>query len=156
MQTAVTIENDTELQRVLDRISSLMDAPADSPEDAELIELVEVSQEYQRGRFDIGKPDPAAVIEYALDSGRASLPDMIDIFGSRAALVDFITRKTPMDADTAATISKRYHYSVERLTAPFDGEQGWYDVLPGDEPWRQELKDATAGADAIADRAALT
>ena len=142
MQATVTIENDTELFRVLDRIDSLMDARPNSPEEDELRELVKVAVEYQDIHYPIPKPDPAAVIKYALDSGRASLPDMVDIFGSRAALVNFITRKTPMDAEVAATISERYHYSVERLTAPFDGEEGWYDVLPGDEPWRQELKDA--------------
>ena len=146
MDTTLTAD---EHRAALERVNELMDAKAGTPEFEELKRLAKLVSEYEHIHYPIPEPDPAAVIEYALDSGRATLPDMIDIFGSRAALVDFITRKTPMDAEVAATISERYHYSVERLTAPFDGEQGWYDVLPGDEPWRQELKDA-ATADSIA------
>ena len=146
MLATVTIENDTDLFRVLDRIDSLMDARAGTPEATELMALIEVAREYQDIHYPIPKPDPAAVIEYALDSGRATLPDMIDIFGSCTALADFLTRKTPMDADTAAIVSERYHYSIELLTAPFTEPEGWYEVLPGDEPWMQELKDAATAS----------
>ena len=149
MQSTVTIENDTDLQRVLDRISSLMEARSSTAEEAELIELLEVSQDYQRGRFDIGKPDPAAVLKYALDSERTSLQDMIDIFGSRNALVNVLTRRAPVEPETAAALHERLGLSMERLTAPFDSPPGWFSVLPGDMPWRKELKDAaTAGTQA--------
>ena len=143
MDTTLTAD---EHRAALERVNELMDAKAGTPEFEELKRLAKLVSEYEQIHYPIPEPDPAAVIEYALDSGRASLPDMIGIFGSRAALADFLTRKTPMDAETAATISERYHYSVKRLTAPFDGEQGWYDVLPGDEPWRQELKDSATAS----------
>lgn len=142
MQSTVTIENDAELHRVLERISPLMDARAGTPEATELMALVEAARQYQDHHYPIPKPDPSAVIKYALDSGRASLRDMVDIFGSRTALVNVLTRREAMDQETAATLHERYGYSIELLTAPFDSPPGWFTSDPDDMPWRQELKDA--------------
>ena len=146
MLTYQTIQNEAQYQAAVARISELMDAEEGTPEIEELRRLGRATHEYGEIHYSIGKPDPAAVLKYTLDSERTSLQDMIDIFGSRTALVNVLTRRAPVEPETAATLHERLGLSMERLTAPFDSPPGWFSILPGDMPWRKELKDAvTAG-----------
>ena len=142
MLTYQTIQNEAQYQAAVARVSELMDAEEGTPEIEELRKLGNIIDDYAAIHYPIPEPDPAAVIEYELDSESISLPDMIDIFGSRNALVNVLTRRAAIDPETAATLHERLGLSMERLTAPFDSPPGWFSVLPGDMPWRKELKDA--------------
>lgn len=146
MLTYQTIQNEAQYHAAVARISELMDAEKGTPEIEELRRLGRATHEYGEIHYSIGKPDPAAVIEYTLDSERTSLQDMIDIFGSRTALVNVLNRREAVDPETAATLHERLGLKIELLTAPFDDPPGWFSVLPGDMPWRKELKDAATAA----------
>ena len=146
MLTYQTIQSEAQYQAALERLNEIMDAEEGTPEIEELRKLGNIIDDYEEIHYPIPEPDPAAVLKYTLDSERTSLPDMIDIFGSRNALVNVLTRRAPVEPETAATLHERLGLSMERLTAPFDSPPGWFSVLPGDMPWRKELKDAaTAG-----------
>lgn len=69
--TYTRIESDAEYEAALARVETLMDADAGSPQEAELVMLAILIEQYEREHYPIAPPDPVDAMLFRLDQQRA-------------------------------------------------------------------------------------
>lgn len=142
MQINERVTNDDEHKLAMGRLDQLMIHCANDDEVAELTALAKAIQAYERERWPIDPPDAVDAVEFELDRHLATLDGLTDIFGSRERLADFMTRRIRADADEMQQLHESYNIEMAVLQRPHRAGEGWYPILEGHLPWRQELKDS--------------
>ena len=142
MKSIVEITNDAEHKRALARLESLFGSPRNSDGGREARALAKAISAYEKVRFPIDPPDAVDAVVFELDRYVATLDELTEIFGSRSALVDFITRRSRPDEAAKRALHVRYNIDMETLSRPWREGEGWYMITEGHLPWRQELADS--------------
>ncbi len=65
------LKSDAEYEAALARVEALMDAAAGSPQEADLITLAILIEQYEREHYPIAPPDPVDAMLFRLDQQRA-------------------------------------------------------------------------------------
>ena len=68
------IKSEAAYTAALQEIERLWDAEPGTPESDTLENLVTLVEAYEKGRYDLPPPDPAAALEYFLESRRPAVP----------------------------------------------------------------------------------
>ena len=142
MQVGIQVTDDAGHKRALARLDELFNNCANDDEVAELRSLAKAISAYEKVRFPIDPPDAVDAVVFELDRHVATLDELTEIFGSRSALVDFITRRSRPDEAAKRALHARYNIDMETLSRPWRECEGWYMITEGHLPWRQELADS--------------
>ena len=142
MNSIVEITDDAEHKRAMARLDQLFNNCANDDEVAELRALAKAISAYERVRFPMDPPDAVDAVVFELDRYVATLDELTEIFGTRSALVDFITRRKRPDEVVKRELHERYNIDMETLSRPWREGEGWYMITEGHLPWRQELRDS--------------
>lgn len=142
MKSIAEITNDAEHKRALARLEALFGSPRNSDAGREARALAKAISAYEKVRFPIDPPDAVDAVVFELDRYVATLDELTEIFGSRSALVDFITRRSRPDEAAKRELHERYDIDMETLSRPWREGEGWYMITEGHLPWRQELADS--------------
>ena len=149
---AVTTRIETPAQHAvaLARLDQLMDAEANTPEADELSSLAETIDEYESRTIEWGPTDGVDAMEFELDRGKATLDEVLQVFGSESAFVEYVFRARQVDSDTARQLAELLELPLEDFTCPFrdDAEPG--EVLIGGTEWRDTLEEMVARRNAAA------
>jgi HTH-type transcriptional regulator / antitoxin HigA len=87
------IRTEEDYETALQRIDSLMEAEAGTPEADELEVLATLVELYEEKHFPIGWPDPIEAIRFRMDQAGLSARDLIPLLGSRAKVSEVLSRK---------------------------------------------------------------
>ena len=142
MNSIPEITDDATHKRALARLEALFGSPRHSDGGREARALAKAISAYERVRFPMDPPDAVDAVVFELDRYVATLDELTEIFGTRSALVDFITRRKRPDADAKRELHERYDIDMETLSRPWREGEGWYMITEGHLPWRQELRDS--------------
>ncbi len=87
------IRSEKDYEAALARISELMDAEPDSPEDEELDVLVDLVELYESKYVPMGMPSPIAAIEFRMEQAGLRPTDLVPFIGSRAKVSEVLSGK---------------------------------------------------------------
>lgn len=144
------ITDDAGYQRVQSRVRQLMGNCADEAELQELKFLAKELERYSMQRFEINqtRTDGVHHIEFLLDQGAATLEGLVEVFGGRQQLVDYMTRRRNIKDQTIDAIVSNFHTKREFIDRPFCRPAGWeYDARPGDAEWYADLTEMVRSAE---------
>ena len=139
MVLATRINTEKECQAALTRLREIFHAKRGTPEGDEHLRLVEAIQEYESRTIEWGPTDGVDALEFELDRGKATLDEVLQFFGSEAALVEYMFRARQVDSDTARRLAELLELPLEDFTCPFRDDAKPDDVLIGGTEWRDAL-----------------
>ena len=136
------ITDDAAYDRAIVRIGQLVNNWSNDEELDELKTLSTAADRYAQTRFeDIQKPtDGPDEIEFMLDQERATLDELVEVFGGSERFVEYMTRRRNLDDATMDAIVSNFNTRREFIDKPFRKAPGWdEDVRRGDPAWVAEM-----------------
>jgi len=111
------IKTETQYQKYLGLIDTLIDCPEDSPEE-EVLELISILvEDYESKHYPIEAPDPIDAIKFKMEEEGLKRKDLADYFGSPSRVSEVLNRKRPLTLDMAKKLHKGLGISAETLLA---------------------------------------
>jgi HTH-type transcriptional regulator/antitoxin HigA len=87
------IKTETDYDAALEKISSLMDAKAGTPEADELEVLATLVECYESEHYPINLPEPLAAIRFRMEQAELSQQELIPYLGSRSKVSEVLSGK---------------------------------------------------------------
>ncbi|PZV21726.1 MAG: transcriptional regulator [Leptolyngbya sp.] len=87
------IKTEADYEAVLERISTLMDAPQNTPEADELDVLATLVEVYEEQHYPINFPDPLAAIAFRMEQSGLTQRDLVPYLGSRSKVSEVLAGK---------------------------------------------------------------
>ena len=139
MVLATRINSREEYAAVQARIDELWCALPGTPEGDEFLSLASMAHEYGRREFPLGPTDGVDALEFELDRGKATLDEVLLVFGSEDAFAAYMLRERDVSEAQAQQLADLLDLPLEDFTCPFreDAEPG--EVMIGGTPWRERL-----------------
>jgi HTH-type transcriptional regulator / antitoxin HigA len=109
------IRTEEDYEAALQRIDSLMDAEAETPEADELEVLATLVELYEEKHFPIGWPDPIEAIRFRMDQAGLSARDLIPLLGSRAKVSEVLSGKRSLTLQMIRALHEHWGISAEVL-----------------------------------------
>lgn len=150
MVLATRINSEKERHAALTRLREIFHAKRGTPEGDEHLRLVEAIQEYETRTIEWGPTDGVDALEFELDRGKATLDEVLPIFGGEDAFAAYMLRERDVSETQAQQLSDLLDLPLDDFTCPFrdDAEPG--EVLIGGTPWRERLEAMVARRNAAA------
>ena len=140
MVLATRINSREEYAAVQARIDELWGALPGTPEGDEFLSLASMAHEYGRREFPLGPTDGVDALEFELDRGKATLDEVLLVFGGEDAFSAYMLRERDVSASQAQQLSDLLELPLEDFTCPFRDDTEPGEVLTGGTPWRERLE----------------
>ena len=112
MREIARVQNETEYDAALARISELLDAEPNTPEE-ELDRLSTLVEIYEAEHYPVEDPDPCSMIEFLIDQAMVSREHMEALAGGSDNLDAMMTGRTPITAEVAQLMHERSGVPIE-------------------------------------------
>ena len=139
MAVTTRIETSAQYEVALARADELWGSKPGTPENVEFSNLADAVSEYESRMFLQNPTDCVDALEFELDRGKATLDEVLQVFGSESAFVEYMFRARQVDSDTAQQLSDLLELPLEDFTCPFRDNAKSDDVLIGGTEWRERL-----------------
>ena len=104
MTKVKAIRTEEDYQAALKRIEQIWDAPAGSPEDAELDMLVDLVERYEDEHEPMGDPTPLGALEFLIDQ-QGEVPDYL---GTPSEVAEVLAGARPITPRIARVLHERF------------------------------------------------
>ena len=150
MVLATQINNKAEHHAALARIHELMGSEAGTQESEELRHLGEIVCEYEfRTLSFLQVPtDGVDALEFELDRGKATLDEVLSVFGGEDTFAAYMMRERDIDEDVAQGLADLLGLPVGDFTKPLRQNAPYGDILGGGLAWHHALEAMVARRDA--------
>ena len=98
------IRSDEDLDAALARIEEIFDSEEGTPEDDELVVLLDLVEMYESRTVEISFPSPVAAIEFRMDQAGLTRRDLIPFIGSRAKVSEVLSGKRDITMSMARAL----------------------------------------------------
>jgi len=107
------IRNDADLRAAFARLSSIYQAPANTPEADEMEVLTALIEVYENQHYPITPPDPVDAIRFRMEQQGLNAKDLEPFIGSSGRVSEILNRKRRL----SLSMIKRLH---EGLSIPYE------------------------------------
>lgn len=114
------IKNEEQYEVALAYVSTLMDAPPGSPEEAELDLWGTLIEVYENERYPISLPDPIEAIKFRMEQAGLTRKDLIPYLGSLSKVSEVLSGKRPL----SLSMMRRLHEGLGVPAAVLLGQPG--------------------------------
>jgi HTH-type transcriptional regulator/antitoxin HigA len=109
------IKNDKEYKAALSKVESLMDAAANSIEEADLELWSLLVENYERESFPIDTPDPVEAIRFRMEQQGLRPVDLTQFIKSKSRVSEVLSHKRTLTLAMIRALSAGLHIPVEVL-----------------------------------------
>ena len=109
------IKTEKDYTLALERIETLMDAKANTPEADELELLSTLVEMYEEKHYPMDLPDPVAAIKFRMEQLGLKQQDLIPFMGSRSKVSEVMNRKKPLTLSMMRGLNKGLGIPAEAL-----------------------------------------
>lgn len=109
------IRTEADYEAALQRIDSLMEAEAETPEADELEVLATLVELYEEKHFPIGWPNPIEAIRFRMDQAGLAARDLIPLLGSRAKVSEVLSGKRSLTLQMIRALHEHLRIPAEVL-----------------------------------------
>ena len=113
------IKTESDYQKALEEVESLMNAQIDTPEGDKLEILVALIESYEEKYYQILPPDPIEAILHEMESQDLSYKDLEPILGSKARVSEILNKKRSLSLNMIRKIRESLGISAEILIKPY-------------------------------------
>ena len=126
------------------RLDELWGSRPGTPDNEEFLNLADAVDEYGSRNFLQGPTDGVDALEFELDRGKATLDEVLPIFGGEDGFVAYMLRERDVAKTQAQQLSDLLELPLADFTCPFrDGAEPG-EVLIGGTEWRDALEEMVA------------
>ena len=109
------IKTATDHDAALARVEALLDAPAGSPEEAELEVWGVLVEKYEEEHFPIEQPDPVSAIEFRMEQLGLNRSDLLRYIPSRSKVSEVLGRRRPLSLTMIRSLQSGLRIPAEVL-----------------------------------------
>ena len=109
------IKTATDHDAALARVEALLDAPPDSPEEAELEVWGVLVEKYEEEHFPIEQPDPVSAIEFRMEQLGLNRSDLLRYIPSRSKVSEVLGRRRPLSLTMIRSLQSGLRIPAEVL-----------------------------------------
>ncbi|CAK8717592.1 MAG: HTH-type transcriptional regulator [Candidatus Electronema aureum] len=113
------IRSEAEYQQALAEIERLFAAEADTADGDQLNMLTILVEAYEKGRYDLPKPDPVEAILYQMESRGLSRKDLEPFIGTRARVAEIINRQRSLSLPMIQKLHTGLGIAADVLIQPY-------------------------------------
>jgi len=113
------IRNDDELEKVLARISALLDAAPGSAGADELEVLSLIVEAYEAKRYPVHPPDPIDMLLFLMDQHGLRAKDLEDVFGSSGRTSEILAKQRPLTLAMIRKLSAKFRIPADSFIAEY-------------------------------------
>ncbi len=114
------IRTESDYERALEDIESLMDARPGTPEGDELDVLATLVEAYEAEHHAIDAPDPIALVEFVMDQRGLERSDLEPMIGTRGRVSEILSRKRPLTLAMIRRLQDGLNLPAEVLVRNYD------------------------------------
>ena len=139
MAVTTRIETSAQYHAAVKRIDEIFHAKPGTPEFEELDNLADAVDEYGSRHFLQGPTDGVDALEFELDRGKATLDEVLPIFGGEDTFAAYMMRERVVSGAQAQQLADLLELPLADFTCPFRDDAKPDDVLIGGTEWRERL-----------------
>ncbi|MBF0228774.1 MAG: transcriptional regulator [Desulfamplus sp.] len=113
------IKTESDYQKALEEVESLMNAKKDSPEGDKLEVLISLIESYEEKYHQILPPDPIEAILHEMESQDLSYKDLEPILGSKSRVSEILNKKRYLSLNMIRKLRECLGISAEILIKPY-------------------------------------
>lgn len=112
------IRTEDDYSAALERIATLTNATAGSPEGIELAVLMDLVEHYEDRRHPIDPPDPIEAIKFRMDQAGLKNKDLVGIIGPSGRVSEVLAGRRGLTKEMIRRLHERLGIPVESLIGP--------------------------------------
>src|SRR5512137_2906620 len=109
------IKSEDDYERVLARISALMDAMPGTPEGDELEVLSALIKIYEDAHYPISYPDPIEAIKFRMEQQGLKQSDLVPYFGTKSRVSEVLSKKRSLTLSMIRSLHANLHIPADVL-----------------------------------------
>ena len=109
------IRNEADYRETLNRIETLMDARADTPEGDLLDVLVTLVEAYERKAYPMDLPDPVEAIKFHMEQNNMTPKDLEPVIGRMNRVYEVLNHTRPLTLKMIRNLHGRFGIPAESL-----------------------------------------
>ena len=109
------IKTENDYSKALERLETIFDAVAGTPESDEADILALIIDEYEKKHYHIDAPDPIEAIKIRMEEMNLKQVDLIEILGGKSRVSEVLNRKRKLTIEMIRNLNKRLNLSAELL-----------------------------------------
>jgi len=113
------IKTEDDYQKALNRLESIFDASADSPEGDEAEILTILIEKYEDENYPIGPPDPIEAIKFRMDQLDLKKSDLAEIIGYKSRVSEILSRKRKLTLQMIRKLHEKLKIPYETLITDY-------------------------------------